>query len=124
VSEHIQDYPIDQPANSISDSYSPNLVEGPSRHFVSSILNSLVPIRVEVSPDLVQSTPAPRHLATRLDTHSLNLSLEISRIQIPAGHRITQLRFRALGAGDRVSASRKGCAAKVTCIAFSEVRMR
>jgi hypothetical protein len=38
----------------------------------------------------------PRHLATRLDRYSLNLSLEISGIQIPTFHRTPELGFRAL----------------------------
>jgi hypothetical protein len=70
-----------------------------SRNFVSSILHSLGPIRVEVSPDRAQMRPASMHLAERLDRYSLNLSLEISGIQIPTFHRTSALGFRALLTG-------------------------
>jgi hypothetical protein len=39
---------------------------------------------------------APRYLATRLDRYFMNLSLEISGIQIPTFHRTSEHRFRAL----------------------------
>jgi hypothetical protein len=61
-----------------------------------TILHSTASIRVEVNLDRVRRMLAPRHLDTRLDRYSINLSLEISRIQIPQYHRTSALRFRAL----------------------------
>jgi hypothetical protein len=67
-----------------------------SRKYASRILHSSHPIWVEVSPNRGQRMPAPRHLATRLDRYSLNLSTEISGILTPRFHRTSALRFRAL----------------------------